>query len=331
MAEAEILSAPMVIEYPFTRTVGPVQSAFLTGLREGIVLGVRADRRPGPRARRSSTTRSPARSSRELVEVGRHRHRHHLGVGARAPRRASRSTGPFAWALVRLDGADTALLHAVDAGRPDAVRTGMRVRVRWASRARPARSPTSPASSRYEGDPMTDPRAPPDAARASSRSRGIVARPPASTTRSPPAAPRPASCSGIAEQRIVGERCPSCRKVVRAAARRLPHLRRRRPASRSSSARPRHVTTFCIVNVKFDGPRPSRCPYVYAPHRCSTAPTSPCTACIAGDPVRPGPHGHAGRGGVGRRRRARPTSRPSSGSGRPASPTPTTRPTRSTS
>jgi uncharacterized OB-fold protein len=39
---------------------------------------------------------------------------------------------PFAWALIRLDGADTAMLHAVDAGSADAMSTGMRVRVRWA-------------------------------------------------------------------------------------------------------------------------------------------------------------------------------------------------------
>jgi uncharacterized OB-fold protein len=37
---------------------------------------------------------------------------------------------PFAWALVQLDGADTSLLHAVDAPR-DSVETGMRVKVRW--------------------------------------------------------------------------------------------------------------------------------------------------------------------------------------------------------
>jgi uncharacterized OB-fold protein len=43
---------------------------------------------------------------------------------------------PFGWALIRVDGADTAMLHAVDAGTPDRMRTGMRVRVRWsASRA----------------------------------------------------------------------------------------------------------------------------------------------------------------------------------------------------
>ena len=39
---------------------------------------------------------------------------------------------PFAWALVRMDGADTALLHVVDAGSPEAMATGMHVRIRWA-------------------------------------------------------------------------------------------------------------------------------------------------------------------------------------------------------
>ena len=34
---------------------------------------------------------------------------------------------PFAWALIKLDNADTALLHVVDAGSPDAMSTGMRV------------------------------------------------------------------------------------------------------------------------------------------------------------------------------------------------------------
>src|ERR1700719_4669307 len=40
---------------------------------------------------------------------------------------------PFAWALIRLDGADTAMLHAVDAGSAAAMRTGLRVRARWAA------------------------------------------------------------------------------------------------------------------------------------------------------------------------------------------------------
>lgn len=39
---------------------------------------------------------------------------------------------PFAWALVKLDGADTPLIHAVDAGSSDAIQTGARVHVHWA-------------------------------------------------------------------------------------------------------------------------------------------------------------------------------------------------------
>jgi uncharacterized OB-fold protein len=38
---------------------------------------------------------------------------------------------PFAFAMVRLDGASTPLLHAVDAGSPDAMSVGMRVAPRW--------------------------------------------------------------------------------------------------------------------------------------------------------------------------------------------------------
>jgi uncharacterized OB-fold protein len=35
--------------------------------------------------------------------------------------------------MVLLDGADTPILHAVDTTGPDAVRSGMRVRIRWAA------------------------------------------------------------------------------------------------------------------------------------------------------------------------------------------------------
>ncbi|MGH9018619.1 MAG: Zn-ribbon domain-containing OB-fold protein, partial [Acidimicrobiales bacterium] len=42
---------------------------------------------------------------------------------------------PFAWALVQLDGATTAMLHVVDAGRPEAMTSGMRVTARFRPRA----------------------------------------------------------------------------------------------------------------------------------------------------------------------------------------------------
>jgi uncharacterized protein len=40
---------------------------------------------------------------------------------------------PFAYALVRLDGADSCLLHAVDAASQADLHTGARVRARWAA------------------------------------------------------------------------------------------------------------------------------------------------------------------------------------------------------
>ena len=41
-------------------------------------------------------------------------------------------TQPFAWALIQIDGADTSLLHKVDAGSEANMKTGMKVKVRWA-------------------------------------------------------------------------------------------------------------------------------------------------------------------------------------------------------
>jgi uncharacterized OB-fold protein len=40
---------------------------------------------------------------------------------------------PFAWALVKLDGADTPLLHALDCGSADRAQPGTRVKIRWAA------------------------------------------------------------------------------------------------------------------------------------------------------------------------------------------------------
>ncbi|HKA83104.1 MAG TPA: OB-fold domain-containing protein [Acidimicrobiales bacterium] len=131
MADAEILSAPLVLEYPFSRTVGPVQSAFLTGLRERLVLGVRSE---DGRVLCPPVEYDPVTSGElgELVELG------DSGTVTTwawepEPRPNQPLDRPFAWALVRMDGADTALLHAVDAGSAEAMATGMQVRVRWAA------------------------------------------------------------------------------------------------------------------------------------------------------------------------------------------------------
>jgi len=50
-----------------------------------------------------------------------------------SPRESHPLAHPFAFALVQLDGADTALLHVVDTGSEDAMSTGMRVTPKWAA------------------------------------------------------------------------------------------------------------------------------------------------------------------------------------------------------
>jgi uncharacterized OB-fold protein len=129
MAEPDVLVAPNILEYPYTRTVGPVIGRFMTSLREGRIEGVRAKdgRVLVPPAEYDPVTSEPLD---EFVEVG------EAGVVTtwawiNEPRPDNPLDRPFAWALIRLDGADTALLHAVDAGDESRMATGMRVRVRW--------------------------------------------------------------------------------------------------------------------------------------------------------------------------------------------------------
>lgn len=126
---ADVLSALHVLEYPYTRSTGPVIGRFLTGLRDGRIEGIRA--RDG-RVLVPPTEYDPRTGEAldEWVEVGA------AGVVTTwtwldEPRSNNPLQRPFAWALITLDGADTPMLHAVDAGSRDAMRTGMRVRARW--------------------------------------------------------------------------------------------------------------------------------------------------------------------------------------------------------
>ena len=130
MAESGPLRADLVVEYPFTRTTGPVVGAFLTGLREGILLGIQ--RRDGtvlvPPTEYDPVTSEPLT---EMVEVGQ------AGVvetwtWVDPPRPQSPWEVPHALAMIRLDGADTAMLHGVLVDSPVEMTTGMRVQAVWA-------------------------------------------------------------------------------------------------------------------------------------------------------------------------------------------------------
>jgi hypothetical protein len=123
------LTAAHTLEFPYRRSVGTVIGAFFTGLREQRLIGVRA--RDG-RVLVPPVEYDPesGESLDELVPVG------PGGVvttwaWVEKPRPKHPLDRPFAWALVKLDGAASAMLHAVDAGSAATMRTGMRVRPRW--------------------------------------------------------------------------------------------------------------------------------------------------------------------------------------------------------
>ncbi|WP_406099608.1 Zn-ribbon domain-containing OB-fold protein [Streptomyces sp. NBC_01013] len=251
----DVLSAPLVVEFPFTRSLGPVQSAFLTGLRERTVLGVRTGdgRVLVPPVEYDPVT---AEEIRDLVEVA--------STGTVTtwawnphPRRDQPLDTPFAWVLVRLDGADTALLHVLDAPGPEAVSTGMRVRVRW-SEARSGAITDIACFEPYEGEPGGP--APHDGEFAGPVT-GIVTPARLDYTYSPGRA-QSAYLEALAGRRVVGERCPSCRKVY------VPPRGACPTCGVATDERvevgPRGtVTTFCVVNIKAKN-LDIEVPYVYA-------------------------------------------------------------------
>jgi uncharacterized OB-fold protein len=128
-ADLEPLVATHVLEYPYTRSVGPVIGRFLTGLREGRIEGVKTvDGRVlvPPIEYDPETGQAVTDDWVQVGETGT------VTTWAWLPEARSNNPlqKPFAWALIELDGADTAMLHCVDAQESD-MRTGMRVRARW--------------------------------------------------------------------------------------------------------------------------------------------------------------------------------------------------------
>jgi uncharacterized OB-fold protein len=123
------LSAPLKLSFDYTRSVGPLLSQFFTALRERRIVGVRGSdgRVHVPPAEYDPVTYEPLT---EVVPVS--------SVGTvmswtwqSTPLEGQPLDKPFAWALIKLDGADIPLLHAVDAGSSDAISTGTRVHAHW--------------------------------------------------------------------------------------------------------------------------------------------------------------------------------------------------------
>ena len=126
-------TAAHVLEYPYTRSVGPVLGRFLGALKEARIEGIRTASGKvlvPPAEYDPETAATLSQNDGDFVEVG------PAGTVQSwtwvvQPNDKQPLGRPFAWALVLLDGADTALLHAVDAGDPASMSTGMRVTARW--------------------------------------------------------------------------------------------------------------------------------------------------------------------------------------------------------
>lgn len=130
MSQPDVLSQAFELGYTYTRSTGPVVGRFLTELRDRKIVGIKASdgRVIVPPMEYDPDT---AEELSEFVEVGQE--------GAivswcwvNEPREAHPMDKPFAWAMVKLDGADIPMIHCVSASAEKDLATGARVRVVWA-------------------------------------------------------------------------------------------------------------------------------------------------------------------------------------------------------
>lgn len=129
--EPELLKKSFELGYTYTRSTGPVIGRFLTALREGRITGVRGSdgRVYAPPVEFDPVTAAALEEVVDVADTGTvtswcwvaQPTSHHL------------LQTPFAFAFVRLDGADVPMLHLVDAGDSARMQTGLRVRARWAA------------------------------------------------------------------------------------------------------------------------------------------------------------------------------------------------------
>jgi uncharacterized OB-fold protein len=127
----EVLTAPYELKYDYKRSCGPVIGRFLAALKEGRIEGVRGSngRVIVPAVEYDPETGAPTGETVPLAGTGTVT----TWSWVATPRANHPLKTPFAWALIKLDGADTAMLHAVDAGAASRLHTGARVRARFAA------------------------------------------------------------------------------------------------------------------------------------------------------------------------------------------------------
>ena len=253
MSELGVLHAPLKVEFDYTRSLGPTLSGFMTGLKRRQVLGgVLSDGSVAvPPPEYDPHTLDPVTA---LVPVG-VEGVIQSWVWVPEPVPGQPLDRPFAFAHVLLDGADRPLLHAVAVDGPDQIETGLRVRVRWADETVGAITDIR-WFERADGEQESKPEA-----TDGDEVTGIIS--PVNLAYDFAASPEESAFfRGLADGRILGQRCPVCHKVY------VPP-RGACPVdgvpTTDEVELPDHgtVTTFCIVNVPFMGQKIEP-PYVSA-------------------------------------------------------------------
>ncbi|UUZ59259.1 Zn-ribbon domain-containing OB-fold protein [Nocardioides sp. B-3] len=250
------LSQPVTVAFDYTRSTGPVIGRFLTGLRDGVVLGGRTanGRTLVPPPEFDPETHEAVT---DFVPVG------PGGVVTSwtwvpEPVAGQPFDRPFSWALVTFDGADCPMLLALDAPREE-IRTGMRVAVRWAPERVGAITDIGCVTPEALGFDTL-------AALAAQPARGadvtgIVS--PVSLDYLYAASPEESAFfAGLAEGRIIGQRCPVCHKVYVPPRGACP-VDGVPTTDEVQLPDTGTITTFCIVNVPFPGQKITP-PYVSA-------------------------------------------------------------------
>jgi uncharacterized protein len=253
MTVVEPLSAPIELSFDYTRSLGPTLSRFMTGLAGRSIVGARGS---DGRVYVPPLEYDPVTGTAIDEFVGVADRGEVLSWSWTAePLPGQPLDRPFAWVLVKLDGADTGLLHALDAGSTADVRTGMRVQARWAT------EPVGHIRDIVCFEPETDrPSASPPIVDVEDIT--MVTTPIDLKVVHTASIQETRYLQGLKEGRLLGQRCPRCRKVYIPPRGACPVDGV--PTEEEVELPDRGiVTTFCVVNVPFLGQR-IKPPYVAA-------------------------------------------------------------------
>lgn len=256
------LSGPLEVGFDYTRSVGPVLGRFVNALAQRRIVGARGSdgRVHVPPPEYDPVTADPLTEFVDVAPEGTVLSWSWIAE----PYDGQPIQRAFGWALIRLDGADTPLLHAVDARDPGNMRTGMRVRAQWAEEPIghirdlayfvPLGAP--------DNDPPPTPPAPPVAKREDGEPVGTIITPVHLSYRHSVSPGESRYLRALAEGKVLGERCPRCHKVYVPPRGACPTCGV--PTAESIELPDTGiVTTFCVVNVPFLGQR-LKPPYVAA-------------------------------------------------------------------